>query len=88
MLKVTVELISAIDGHREELVQAIIYNDGTGNPISGNYIALLGNYKETVDPVSRDGTWKEVVVLKHNRRRDANSVWSLLYKSLKAVYTN
>jgi len=37
MIRLTVELISATDGHREILGTADIFNDGTGTKTRGNY---------------------------------------------------
>jgi hypothetical protein len=42
MLKITVELISAIDGSRDKKWEGLIYNDGTGTPERGNYVAAFG----------------------------------------------
>lgn len=51
MLVVRVELWSAIDGSRTEIARSVIYNDGTGTPDSGNYVAatLRGRDREELD---------------------------------------
>ena len=73
MLKVTVQLKSAIDGHQEDLTTALIVNDGTGT-------AEYGNYDITF---VRDG--KRVGRSRVEGHRRADSPWELLRLALEAA---
>lgn len=87
MLKVTVDLISARDGHTETLGQAIIYNDATGTQQRGNYHALFsrrGGFKRPQSPTSaadQRNVWRSTDVQDYPRER--YNVWYLLAEALK-----
>ena len=72
MIKVTVELISAIDGHTEILGSAIIANDGRGTHTRGNYNAVFSS--------KRKPTWRRASVDDFPRQR--LNAWDLLYRCL------
>lgn len=85
MLKVTIELISAVDGSRKEW-QGVIYNDGTGTPESGNYIAAFGpkggklSAKQITDTRAQRG-WRYATLQGFPRKR--LGPWSLLRQLLE-----
>jgi hypothetical protein len=78
MIKIIVELTSAIDGHKEILGEAKICNDGTGTKTNGNYSYELKG--------------KSGHQLKHgkgkvkNFKRKQNNVWKLIYEVLNNHY--
>ena len=75
MIRVTIELISAVDESRSrKLAVMIITNDGTGTATKGNYIAgLVGEYTKGKARCAR--------LVDFNRKN--NSVWSLVGAFLK-----
>lgn len=76
MIKVTVELVSAIDPSRSRLLgTAIIANDGAGSVTRGNYNAQF--YGGT------GGSGKQGRV--ENYPRKAVSIWNLLRRSIEAA---
>ena len=72
MIKVTVELISAIDGHTEILGTATIANDGRGTKTRGNYNAVFASKRKLV--------WRLVGV--NDFPRERLNAWDLLYRCL------
>lgn len=83
MIRITVELLSARDGHVETLGQAIIYNDATGTPEDGNYVAKLsrrGGFKPKAEKL---GIWRMAAVKGFPRKRF--NVWYLLREALDAL---
>lgn len=80
MIRVTVELISAIDGHTETLGIAEIWNDATGNETTGNYKFKLGRRGQKYLGKTFTG-WREGKVKDFPRKRLL--VWDLLYRCLK-----
>jgi hypothetical protein len=87
VIKVTVELISANDGHTETLGQGIIYNDATGTWKRGNYQALFsrrGGFKRPKSATSaadQRNVWRSTDVKDFPRER--YNVWFLLAEALK-----
>ena len=86
MIRVTVELFSAIDGHHEILGQGFIYNDGSGTNHRGNYEVLLGrkgekfNHPHQMHRVYRAGRVE-------NFPRNSKNAWWLLLEALKGSLT-
>lgn len=86
LIRITVELLSAIDGHTETLGQAIIYNDATGTPDKGNYHALLsrrGGFKRPPSSTSaadQRNVWRSGDVKGFPRKRF--NVWYLIREAL------
>lgn len=79
MLRIKIELDSAITGEITELGQAVIYNDGSGTRDSGNYHAMVQTLEGEVTGVSIEHT----KVTKFPRlERDA---WDLLYLVLQQL---
>jgi len=79
MIKVTVELISAISPDRDRhLGTMYIENDRTGTPTIGNYQAKLTKFK------SQTVVWRVAKCLGFNRKRE--SPWYLVYLLLKDVF--
>jgi hypothetical protein len=76
MIRVTVELISAIDGHREILGMATIFNDAKGSSVSGNY-----EYAFSKRGKHENITWKSGNIKGFPRKRLL--AWDLLYRCLK-----
>lgn len=75
MIKVTVELISAIDNSRSrKLAELHIANDGTGDD-------QVGNYKATLHAEYTGATGRKGVILNFNRQNQ--SVMSLVGAVLK-----
>jgi hypothetical protein len=75
VIRVTVELFSAIDGHHEVLGVAEIYNDASGTP-------NLGNYEYILSPRNvPNKTWKKGNIEGFPRKRLL--AWDLLYRCLK-----
>ncbi len=75
MLKITVELVSAVDPKRNRVLGTMmITNDGTGTADSGNYVATLH-----AEYTGRDG--RKGRLTNFNRRKQ--SVWSLVGGFLK-----
>ncbi len=85
MIKITVELISAIDGHREMLGEAIIYNDGTGTPTRGNYHAIFGKKGKTVPPGLLPEYAYRTSEVKNFPRQTKNAWWLLCAALNKAL---
>jgi len=85
MLKVTIELISAVDGHRKQW-EGIIYNDGSGTPESGNYIAAFGPKGSTVRAMTgrysarKQRGWRYAALQGFARKR--RGPWELLRQLL------
>ena len=75
MIKITVELISAIDGHREILGVAEIANDATGTISSGNYRYAFSKRK-LPNQIFKGGSIKDFP-------RKRLLAWDLLYRCLK-----
>lgn len=79
MIRVTVELISAIHPSRNEVLGiAEIANDGTGDLLVGNYTAKLSKRGEKVKEVWRQGRVAGF-------RRKAFGAWDLLFLSLRSA---
>lgn len=77
MIRVTVELISAISPSRNRILgQAVIANDQTGTSDSGNYGAKFSKWAPKLNEV-----WKTARVCRFNRR--TRGAWDLLYLALK-----
>ena len=75
MIRITVELISAVDSKRNRVLGTMeIANDGTGTVESGNYVGTL--HAEYTRPDGRKGR-----LTNFNRRKQ--SVWSLVGGFLK-----
>lgn len=75
MIRVTIELISAVDPSKDRVLgRMIIKNDGTGTQEVGNYTAEL--HAEYTPTLGRSGA-----VRNFNRRQQ--SVWSLVGAFLK-----
>jgi hypothetical protein len=75
MIRITVELISAVDHKRNRVLGTLeIVNDGTGTLESGNYVGTL--HGEYTAPGGRKGR-----LTSFSRRR--SSVWSLIGGFLK-----
>jgi len=75
MLKITIELVSAVDPSRNRVLGAItINNDGSGTEDVGNYVGTLH-----AEYTGRDG--RKGYVTKFNRRKQ--SAWSLVGAFLK-----
>jgi len=88
MIKVTVELYSAIDDHIELLGEAIIYNDGSSHtPSIGNYNALFGKKGKPVywkrGEFAATNLFRAVHVSGFPRKRLL--VWDLLYRALQGA---
>lgn len=86
MIRVTIELISAVNGSRRELARMDIANDATGTVTRGNYdgVTYRGRDKGTLDK----GTPQKVGRVE-NYPREAYHVWNLIYAMLGAMgYTN
>lgn len=77
MIRVTVELVSALSGKVEHLGTAIIANDGQGTQTSGNYTAVLTRRG------TRDRVWKRGRVIGFPRKRLGG--WDLLYRALREI---
>jgi hypothetical protein len=83
MIVVKVELHSAITGEVLELGRTVIYNDGTGSSLYGNYICRA--YRQGYN--LEDGLSAHVVkegTVKNYPRYD-NPIWNLVAKALKAM---
>ncbi len=80
MIKITVELDSAISRTRDRLLGiAEIANDGTGNASHGNYVVRIGK----AGSKSRE-TWRSGVV-RDFPRKGRLGAWDLLYRALRDV---
>ena len=75
VIRVTVELISAIDDHKEILGVAEIYNDATGDATKGNYGYAFSKRN------SPEVVWKRGRIENFPRKRLL--AWDLLYRCLK-----
>ena len=85
MIRVTVELMSAIDGSTTELARMIIANDGdttTTNPRLGSYVGatMIGRNTAALDrgTVSKRG---KII----NWRRQDFHVWNLVRRMLETM---
>ncbi len=76
MIKVKVELHSAITGQVTSLGELVIFNDGTGTEYLGNYVTRQLSRAGNI--VGRSGTVSE-----HPRLRE--SIWRLVRKSLESL---
>jgi len=77
MIRVTIELISAIDPARNRTLGTMeITNDGTGDATTGNYDVIL--HAEYTPLIGRRCLIKGF-------RRQRQSVWSLVGAALKAM---
>ena len=85
MIKITVELISARDGHREILHEALLYNDGTGTKTSGNYELYLGKKGYTFQNVYEGRGHYRRGKVKNFPRLRKNS-WHLIYEGLHDIF--
>ena len=88
MIKVTVELISAVDGHTETLGEAIIYNDGSSHTNSvGNYNALFGKKGKRIrwdqGRLGATNIFRAVHISNFPRKRLL--VWDLLFRALQGA---
>lgn len=84
LIKITVELISAIDGHQEILGEGFIYNDASGSRGIGNYGFKLSKRRgftghRNVSGVSN--VWKSGEVKDFPRLR--RNGWDLLFRCLR-----
>lgn len=79
MIKVTVELISAIDGHHEILGEAIIHNDTTGSKTRGNYRAIFSRRGGLT--ATRGNVYRNAAVFDFPRQR--LNAWHLLHRALE-----
>ena len=78
MIRVTVELISAIDGHTELLGAALISNDGSSEtPKRGNYDAYF---------FGKRSWWRQGCV--ENFPRKSRNVWHLIRRALNDALEN
>lgn len=85
MIKITVELISARDGHREILSEALLFNDGTGTPTRGNYEMHLGKKGYTFQNVFEGrGHFRRGKV--KNFPRKQKNVWYLIHEALDDIF--
>jgi hypothetical protein len=76
MIKITVELISAISSSRNKLLgTAIICNDGSGTETKGNYTALFRG--------ALGGNGKSGVIKDYPRK--AVSIWNLIRRACEAA---
>ncbi len=79
MLKITIELISGIDGHQEVLGIGYIGNDCTGTHTSGNYDTYF--LKKGRSKIKKESDiWRQGRVEKFPRQR--LNAWNLLYRAL------
>jgi len=76
MLTITVELNSAIDGHKLGVMH--IANDGTGTPTRGNYRAAVMR-KGSILKVQRVGEVRDYPRLSYN-------VWRLVSRALRSSH--
>ena len=77
MIRVTVELVSAITGKVTHLGTAIIANDGTGTRASGNYWATFSRRGQPAK------TWRAGEVKDFPRQRLL--AWDLLFRALRSA---
>lgn len=78
MIRITVELVSAIHPSRSKILGvAEIANDGTGDSSVGNYTVRLSKRGRAISQ-----TWREGRVLNFPRGR--LGAWDLLYQALRA----
>lgn len=78
MIKVTVELVSAVSSSRDRhLGTAYIVNDGTGSATVGDYDVTLSQFGKP-DVIWRSGKVK-------NFKRRTLGPWDLLYLALKEI---
>jgi hypothetical protein len=78
MLRVTIELISAIDGHIETLGTAEIWNNVSGTPTKGNYsYRIYGKRHRKFGEGSIEGFPRTRLLS-----------WDLLYRILKDCLTS
>jgi hypothetical protein len=85
MIRVTVELVSAITGKTAKLAEMQIANvtsdrEHSANPNFGNY------YCKIIRKGSHSTVTRETVVLRH--ARVALPVWNLVQKALNQMYPN
>lgn len=79
MIRVTVELVSAIDPSRSRLLGiAEIANDGTGTDLSGDYFASFSKWAP-----KHTETWKRGRVVGFDRK--GRGAWDLLYLALRSA---
>lgn len=86
MIRVRVELISAINGEITLLGETIIANDGTErDPEKGNYIfgIRLKRYLGWIGPIT-ENTSRSGRIIGHPRKADV--IWKLVLRCLKAAY--
>ncbi|MCI0354301.1 MAG: hypothetical protein L0099_04560 [Acidobacteria bacterium] len=70
MLRVTVELVPfGEEAQKRKIAEAVIYNDGTGTPLVGNYVAGF----------CESGWIGSVEIHGHERRQ---TVWALVHAAL------
>lgn len=79
MILITVELVSARTGKREVLGKAEIYNDATGTPSRGNYVAKLYKRGENFG----GSVWKAGRIEDFPRKRLL--MWDLLFRVLREL---
>lgn len=77
MIRVTVELLSAVDGRRETLGVMDICNDGSGTERNGNYIGRL--YRKGTNNIHRIGKVE-------NFPRHSYVVWRLVLRMLADIF--
>ncbi|NQT91448.1 MAG: hypothetical protein HQ559_01710 [Lentisphaerae bacterium] len=79
MIRVTVELVSAVTGEVSHLGTAKIYNDGTGTKTRGNYGVRLSKWGRP------NALWKSGELRSFPRL--AAGAWDLLFLALKSALT-
>lgn len=87
MLKVSIKLISAIDGSEKDW-EGLIFNDGTGTPERGNYLAAFGPKGGRLKPHQiraqlKQRGWHYAKLTGFSRKR--KGPWSLLRELLEQV---
>lgn len=85
MLVIKIELHSAVTGKVKPLGQAIIINDGTGEPGRGNYEVRVGHgrdAKSLAKVYTRPARKGRV----ENYPRLSYSVWRLVIRALRAAF--
>ena len=79
MIRVTIELVSAITGKTSNIGRMLIINDGTGSRLRGNYKVLV--LKRGSDVVTqRSGRVENFPRLSYN-------VWRLVSRALRGAFS-
>lgn len=82
MIRITVELVSAITGKTTLIGVGEIANDGTGSTTTGNYDVRLLKSPAYAKPQNVGGIWRKGRIEKFPRQR--LGPWDLLYRALRA----